>query len=91
MHITVDILVEKIPRHRFIVDIVTRAMALALFVLIGWNLILLGTGFFKTGEETLTLGIPLFPIAYALGLCAFLQCFSLIGDVVRIVLQRRTA
>jgi TRAP-type C4-dicarboxylate transport system permease small subunit len=91
MHITVDILVEKIPHHRFIVDIVTRAMALALFVLIGWNLILMGTGFFETGEETLTLGIPLFPIAYALGFCAFLQCFSLIGDVVRIVLQRRPA
>jgi TRAP-type C4-dicarboxylate transport system permease small subunit len=91
MHITVDILVEKIPQHRFIVDIVTRAMALALFVLIGWNLILLGTGFFETGEETLTLGIPLFPIAYALGLCAILQCFSLIGDVVRIVLERRIA
>lgn len=91
MHITVDILVEKIPRHRFILDIVTRVMGLALFLLIGWNLILLGTGFFETGEETLTLGIPLFPIAYALGLCAFLQCFSLIGDVVRIVLQRRTA
>ena len=91
MHITVDILIEKIPDHRFIVDIVTRAMALALFVLIGWNLILLGAGFFKTGEETLTLGIPLFPIAYALGFCAFLQCFTLIGDVIRIVLQRRAA
>ena len=34
---------------------------------------------------------PAFPIAYALGFCAFLQCFALIGDVVRIVVQRRTA
>jgi TRAP-type C4-dicarboxylate transport system permease small subunit len=91
MHITVDILVEKIPDRRFIVEIVTRAMALALFVLVGWNLVMLGAGFFKTGEETLTLGIPLFPVAYALGFCAFLQCFALIGDVVRIVLQRRAA
>jgi TRAP-type C4-dicarboxylate transport system permease small subunit len=91
MHITVDILVEKIPNRRFIVDIVTRVMALALFVLLGWNLTLLGAGFLKTGEETLTLGIPLFPIAYALGFCAFLQCFVLIGDVFRIVLQRRIA
>ena len=91
MHITVDLLVEKIPRRRFIVDLVTRAMALALFVLVGWNLFILGAGFFKTGEETLTLGIPLFPMAYALGFCAFLQCFALIGDVVKIVLQRRAA
>ena len=91
MHITVDVLVEKIPDHRFTLDIVTRVMALALFVLVGWNLTDLGAGFYKTGEETLTLGIPLFPIAYALGFCAFLQCFTLIGDVVRIVLQRRAA
>ncbi len=91
MHITVDIFVEKIPAHRFILDIVTRAMAFALFVLLAWNLTILGADFFKTGEETLTLGIPLFPIAYALGFCAFLQCFALIGDVVRIVMQRRAA
>ena len=91
MHITVDLLVEKIPRRRFIVDLVTRAMAFALFVLVGWNLFILGAGFFRTGEETLTLGIPLFPMAYALGFCAFLQCFALIGDVVKIVLQRRAA
>ena len=64
---------------------------LVLFVLLGWNLTVLGADFFKTGEGTLTLGIPLFPIAYALGFCAFLQCFSLIGDVARIVLKRRAA
>jgi TRAP-type C4-dicarboxylate transport system permease small subunit len=91
MHITVDILVEKIPDRRFILDIITRVMALTLFVLLGWNLTILGASFFKTGEGTLTLGIPLFPIAYALGFCAFLQCFALIGDVIRLVLQRRAA
>lgn len=90
MHIAVDILVEKFPHRRFIVDIITRAMAFTLFVLIGWNLVKLGAGFSETGEETLTLGIPLFPIAYALGFCAFIQCFALIGEVVRMMVQRRT-
>jgi TRAP-type transport system small permease protein len=91
MHITVDVLVEKIPERRFLVDIVTRVMALALFVLLGWNLTTLGAGFFKTGEETLTIGIPLFPVAFALGFCAFLQCFALVGEMVKIVLQRKAA
>jgi TRAP-type C4-dicarboxylate transport system permease small subunit len=90
-HIAVDILVEKIPHRRFILDIATRVMALALFILVGWNLTVLGADFFKTEEGTLTLGIPLFPMAYALGFCAFLQCFTLIGEVVRIVIQRRAA
>jgi len=91
MHITVDILVEKMPDRRFILDIVTRALAFVLFVVMGWNLIILGADFSKTGEGTLTLGIPLFPIAYALGLCAFAQCLALIGEVAKIVLQRRGA
>ena len=91
MHITVDILVEKIPNRRLIVDIVTRAMALALFTLLGCNLIVLGADFFKTGEGTMTLGIPLFPIAYALGFCAFVQCLSLSGEVVRMIVTRRAA
>jgi TRAP-type C4-dicarboxylate transport system permease small subunit len=90
-HITVDILVDKFPARRFIPDMATRVLALALFGLVGWNLTLLGTGFLQTGEETLTLGIPLFPIAYALGFCAFMQCFTLIGDIARIMVQRRTA
>jgi TRAP-type C4-dicarboxylate transport system permease small subunit len=91
MHISVDILVEKIPDHRFVVDVATRILAFALFVLLGWNLAVLGDGLHKTGEETLTLGIPLFPVAYALGFCALLQCFALIGDLVKMVSQRRNA
>jgi TRAP-type C4-dicarboxylate transport system permease small subunit len=91
MHISVDILVERIPKRRYIVDIATRFMAFALFVLVGWNLFILGAGFLDTGEETMTIGIPLFPMAYALGCCAFLQCFALLGEVIKIVAQRRTA
>jgi TRAP-type transport system small permease protein len=91
MHITVDILIEKMPKRRVILDLATRVMALALFVLLGWNLIALGASFFTTGEETMTIGIKIYPIAYALGFCAFLQCCVLIGDIVRILLQRRAA
>ena len=91
MHVTVDLLVEKIPRRRYIADLATRALALVLFVLVGWNLTALGSDFLKTGEETLTLGIPLYPMAYALGFCAFLQCLTLAGDAVRIVMRRGAA
>lgn len=91
MHITVDILIDKIPDRRFVADLGTRALALALFVLVGWNLTVLGADFRKTGEETLTLGIPLYPVAYALGFCAFLQCLTLVGDAVRIVMRRSAA
>ena len=89
VHITVDILVEKIPKMRAIADVITRFMAISLFVLIGWNFMKMGASFFRTGEGALTLGIPLYPIAYALGISAFVECLALLGDIVKIALQRR--
>ena len=89
MHITVDILVEKIPAKKVVLDVITRILSISLFVLIGWNFIKLGASLLKTGESTLTLGVPLYPIAYALGISAFFECLALFGDIVRIGLQRR--
>jgi TRAP-type transport system small permease protein len=89
MHINVDILVERIPDRRAALDVVTRIMAMALFVLIGWNLVRLGASFYNTGEGTLTIGLPLYPVAYALGFAAFLECLALLGDIVKVVVQRR--
>ncbi len=91
VHITVDILVEKIPRKRVVLDLITRVMAIALFLLVGWNLIKIGASFYRTGDGTLTLGLPLYPIAFALGISAFFECLALIGDIVKIALQRRPA
>jgi TRAP-type C4-dicarboxylate transport system permease small subunit len=91
MHITVDILVEKIPQKRVILDLITRIMAIALFLLVGWNLIKIGASFYRTGDGTLTLGLPLYPIAYALGIASFFECLALIGDIVKIAVERRPA
>jgi TRAP-type transport system small permease protein len=91
MHISVDILVDWIPDKRIILDVVTRIMAITLFVIIGWNLVKLGASFFRTGEGTLTIGLPLYPVAYALGLAAFIECLALLGDIVKMLAQRRTA
>ena len=84
MHITVDILTVKLPGQRVLFELTTRVMAIALFIVIGWNLSKLGSSFLKTGEGTLTLGIPLYPVAYALGVSAFVECFVLLADMVRV-------
>jgi TRAP-type C4-dicarboxylate transport system permease small subunit len=84
-HITVDILTAKLPRQRVVFEVCTRVMAIFLFLLIGWNLTKLGASFMRTGEGTLTLGIPLYPVAYALGLCAFMEVLVLLADMVKIL------
>jgi TRAP-type C4-dicarboxylate transport system permease small subunit len=91
MHITVDILMDWIPDKRTVFDVITRLMAIALFVLVGWNLVRMGASFMRTGEGTLTIGLPLYPVAYALGFAAFIECFALLGDIVKVIVQRRTA
>lgn len=91
MQISVDILVDYIPDKRIILDVSTRILAIALFVLIGWNLMKLGAGFMKTGDSTLTIGLPLYPVAFALGFAAFLECLALVGDIVKVVVRRRAA
>ncbi len=90
-HVRVDVLIEKIPDKIVFFDFVTRILAISLFAIMCWNFAKLGASFSRTGEGTLTLGIPLYPIAYALAVAAFFECLALLGDIFKIALQRRTA
>jgi TRAP-type C4-dicarboxylate transport system permease small subunit len=88
-HIVVDIVTEKLRHGRVLLELITRVLALALFLLLGWNLTKLGASFARTGDGTLTIGLPLYPIAYALGFCAFAQCLVLVADMGRVIHGRR--
>jgi TRAP-type C4-dicarboxylate transport system permease small subunit len=65
--------------------IVTRCMGMALFFMIGWNLIKMGIDLQHSGEVSLTLQLPFYPIAYGVALCCFLQCLVLFCDILKIV------
>ena len=86
-HVSVDILVERLPERRNVFDVSTRMIALFFFTVLTWNLVKMGASFSRTGESTLTVALPLYPIAFALGFCCFMQCLVLVSDVVRIVTQ----
>jgi TRAP-type C4-dicarboxylate transport system permease small subunit len=84
-HVSVDILVERFPRRRVIFDIGTRILGFFFFFLLGWNLIKMGISFARTGDSTQTLSLPFYPIAFALGICAFMECIVLLSDITRAV------
>jgi TRAP-type C4-dicarboxylate transport system permease small subunit len=85
-HIYVDILLVKLSKRvRDIFNLVTRFMVLVLFILIGWNLIRYGVALHKSGEVSLTLNIPFYPVAYGLGVCSFIECLVMFCDMVKIV------
>jgi TRAP-type C4-dicarboxylate transport system permease small subunit len=85
-HVAVDILLENMSGlRRSMLDATTRLMGILFFTILSWNLISMGTSLYKTGEGTLTLQLPLYPIAYILGFSCVVQCLILIADLVRTV------
>ncbi len=85
-HIYVDFLVLKLPPlARKIFHLFTRFLGMGLFFMIGWNLIKMGTDLHRSGEVSLTLQMPFFPIVYGVGICCFIQCLVLSADVIKIL------
>lgn len=87
-HVTVDMLLDKVEKTRKnVLQIITRIMGFLLFIVIGINLIDMGTTLIKTGESTLTLVLPLYPIAYLLGICCFAESLVLLSQIFRLASQ----
>lgn len=65
-------------------NVTTRVMGILLFFFIGWNLMKLASDMVKSGEVTITLQLPFYPIAYGIGVACFVQCVVLLGDLMKI-------
>jgi len=84
-HIYVDFLILRFSKKvRNIFNIVTRCLVIWLFLMIGWNLIKYGMDLQKSGEVSLTLQMPFYPVAYGVGICCFIQCLVLLCDIFKI-------
>jgi TRAP-type C4-dicarboxylate transport system permease small subunit len=84
-HIYVDFLIAKLPRAgRDLFNIATRGCVFAIFAIAGWNLLKYGWDLQKSGEVSLTLQMPFYPVAYGIGICCFVQCLVMICDLVKI-------
>ena len=82
-HVIMDFLTESLSvRTRTGLHVLTRTLAIAFFIIAGWNLCLLGQGYIKAGEVTLTLKLPLYPIYYVVAFCCFIECLMLIVDMI---------
>jgi TRAP-type C4-dicarboxylate transport system permease small subunit len=84
-HIYVDAFVAKLPRiPRAVLNIATRFLVLALFLLLGWNLFKYAMDLRSAGEVTPTLRVPFFPITLGVALSCFIECLVMIADIVKI-------
>ncbi len=84
-HVMVDFMIEnrsKAVKNGFIVA--TRIVGIVLFALVSLNLVRKGIHFYGSGETSMTLRVPMYPVTFVLAFCFFVQCFSLITDIFRI-------
>jgi TRAP-type C4-dicarboxylate transport system permease small subunit len=84
-HIYVDFFTAKLSKAaRTAFNVVTRCLGIGLFFLIGWNLIMVGLDLQQSGEVSLTLQLPFYPVAYGVAVSCFVQCLVLLADMVKI-------
>jgi TRAP-type C4-dicarboxylate transport system permease small subunit len=85
-HIFVDFLVLNFPkRTRNSINIITRLLGVGLFFIIGWNLVKMGINLSRTGEVSMTLQLPIWPVALAIGFSAFVECLVLISQIFQVI------
>jgi len=84
-NVYMEILLEKLSKkNKAIMNTFTRILATALFAFIGYNLFSVGNEFHRSGEVTATIRIPFYPVAYAVGICCFIECLVFIFHIVKI-------
>jgi TRAP-type C4-dicarboxylate transport system permease small subunit len=82
-HVLMDFLTGKLPEDlQGFLRVVTRLLAIAVFAVIAWTLWGLGDDLRQTGEVTLTLQLPYYPVAYGIALCCAVECLVLLVDMV---------
>ncbi|MCX8111496.1 MAG: TRAP transporter small permease [Syntrophorhabdaceae bacterium] len=84
VHVYVDFLVDKLaPRNRKVMECITRCMGIALFAFIGYNFIIFGLDLRHTKEVSPSFKLPYYPISFGLSGSCFLQCLTMIVDLIK--------
>ena len=81
-HVAVDFLVEKLPAaaQKFC-TLVANLLSLSLFALISWQSFLYADILRTSGEVTLSLEMPFYPVVYAISAASLLVCIVLLLEL----------
>lgn len=81
-HVAVEVVVTRLPLPaRAIVTLVTRALSIILFAVIAWECIGYGNDLKVSGEVSMTLRLPFYPILYGIAFAAGIVCFVILGRI----------
>ncbi len=84
-HVNVDLVIQALSaRKKAVLFILNRLVGLGIFVLLTWALFEKGNDLYKTGEVSLTLQVPYYPVAYGLSFCCLVECLVLFVDILQV-------
>jgi TRAP-type C4-dicarboxylate transport system permease small subunit len=85
-HVYVDMLTEAVSaRGKNLLIIFNRSLGVAIFALLAWALFLKGNSLYQTGEVSLTLRVPYYPVAYGLAVSCFAEALVLFADIFKLL------
>jgi len=84
-HVYMEIGLDRLSPHgKKVMMTFTRLLCIALFIFMGYNLFTVGAEFRASGEVSQTLRLPFFPVAWAVGVCCFLECAVFVLGIAKI-------
>lgn len=89
-HVSTDLLLGALPqKSRSILAVITRMMSIAVFLIAGCSLILMGLRLKASGEVTAVLALPFYHVAYAMGGAFMIQSLVLFSEIVAMLSERK--
>jgi TRAP-type C4-dicarboxylate transport system permease small subunit len=85
-HVAVSLIVQLFPKRlQGIIESMISILGIILFGLIAWQSFLYGLDCQRSGEVSLTLELPFYPIIYGVALGSGVVCLVLLADLVEAI------
>lgn len=85
-HVAVQVVVAKFPpRVQEIIYLITHVLSILIFAMLTFECVRFGNDLRTSGEVSMTLEMPFFPVLYGIAFCAAVVCLVLIVDVLLVV------
>lgn len=81
-HVVMHFLTERVPTSvGASLRVITRILAIGMFLIISLNLMSMGYDMQEAGETTVTLQLPYFPVCYGIAICCLVECLVLFVEI----------
>ncbi len=89
-HVSTDLLLARLsPNSRSVLIVITRLIGIAIFLIAGCSMIMMGIRLKAAGEVTAVLALPFYYVVYAMGGAFFIQSFVLFSDIAAVISERK--